>query len=98
MADRHSIIFTNLAGTARFRPRLLDRHSNLLRTRNLKYIVAMTTAAHRIERSNSVRPDSVYPAHFEQKVLFRFIYFCTSNLKCSLTGTSSLTFTFRVPG
>ena len=55
---------------------------NLLRAGYFNYVVAMPALTRgEVKWSNSVRPNLIYAAHFEQKVLFWFIYFCPSNPK-----------------
>jgi hypothetical protein len=53
---------------------------NLLSASYFKYVVSVTTTAvDEIQRSNSIGPNSIYAAHLEQQVLFRFIYLDPSN-------------------
>ena len=55
---------------------------NLLRAGYFNYVVSVAAlACNEVKRSDSVRPNLIYAAHFEQKVLFWFIYFCASNPK-----------------
>jgi len=53
-----------------------------VRARYFKYVVSVAALArNEVKWSDSVRPNLIYAAHFEQKVLFWFIYFCASNPK-----------------
>jgi len=53
-----------------------------VKARYFKYVVSVAALArNEVKWSDSVRPNLIYAAHFEQKVLFWFIYFCASNPK-----------------
>ena len=44
-------------------------------------MVTVTASTHSIEWTDSIRPKSIYAAHFKQQVLVRLVYFFTVNPK-----------------
>jgi len=56
---------------------------NRLRAGYFKYVISVATSAHSIERSDSICPNSIYAAYFEQELLW-FIYFFSVNPKVFL--------------
>jgi len=81
---------TNPTGTMRFRPRspkerLESFESKLFQLCGLRGPLTRSE----VKWSNSVRPNLIYAAHFEQKVLFWFIYLRASNPKVLSNGNWS---------